>query len=1171
MANALARHAVPRGTNGRGAAFYIVPSISFRANELGPIHADGSIVNKITETAEGSARARPEPYPASARPPAPMNLMSSIDTQETAAAALDSDQLWYKDAIIYQLHVKAFADSNNDGIGDFAGLTEKLDYLQELGVTTLWLLPFYPSPGRDDGYDIADYGSINPDFGNMKEFRRFIVEAKRRGLRVIIELVVNHTSDQHHWFKRAKRSDPKSGARSWYVWSDTDQKYQGTRIIFTDTEKSNWTWDPEAGQFYWHRFFSHQPDLNFDNPRVVNAIVQVMKRWLDTGVDGFRLDAIPYLCERDGTNNENLPETHEVIRRLRAELDKYAKGKVLLAEANQWPEDVQYYFGNSDECHMAYHFPLMPRIYMAIAQEDRFPITDIMRQTPDIPTDCQWALFLRNHDELTLEMVTDVERDYLWSTYANDPRARINVGIRRRLAPLMDNDRRKIELMNSLLLSFPGTPIIYYGDEIGMGDNIYLGDRNGVRTPMQWTPDRNGGFSRADPARLYAPIIMDSVYGYEAVNVEAQSRSLSSLLSAMKKLIAVRKSTLAFGRGSTSFIRPANRSVLAYVRQLGDEVILCVANLSRSAQATELDLSAFRDRVPLEMLGRTHFPAIGELPYMITLAPYGFYWFQLQERDKSEPAAPPIVPEFETLVVPVGATWVSLARTRSVFECDVLPGHLARSRWFPVHTASAIHPTLTSAIPFCDIGDNRPWLAFFQTAEDESKSRYVMPMQIEWVRFDRERYNPNALAAVRQGAREGTLLDVAGSPIFIGLLLRNLSHQITIEENGLKLEFKPTTRFVNKQVRQPERVTPLEGGLFSSSLQIDSDYTAKLFRKLEGGINPEIEIGRYLTEVAGFANAPTMLGSAELIEGDQRNAVAIVHVQVGNQGDAWTVTAAYLDRLLETQRLLAADSHARQSEEQTAYLRNLSQIGRRTAELHLALAAASGSPDLTPEPVDSHDVARWTTGIVQSAERACQSLKQRRHSFGEAERALIDELLEQQDDLHERLNEILPPNTRGLNLRLHGDFHLGRVLIVKDDVFLTGFEGDVRRSLEERRRKAPAARDVASLLWSIEAASQAARGRALHLAPDEYSRLGAALTDWVNRATAAFIGAYRELTGESSLWPADAGAALRLLDFFLLEKAFDVLETDLVQRAEAAPATIARILRILSQPVREAA
>ncbi|HET7889834.1 MAG TPA: putative maltokinase, partial [Bradyrhizobium sp.] len=780
-------------------------------------------------------------------------------------------------------------------------------------------------------------------------------------------------------------------------------------------------------------------------------------------------------------------------------------------------------------------------------------------------------LFLRNHDELTLEMVTDDERDYMYSEYAREQRMRVNVGIRRRLAPLLDNSRRRQELLHSLLFSMPGTPILYYGDEIGMGDNIYLGDRNGVRTPMQWSPDRNGGFSRADPARLYAPAIMDPVYGYESVNVEAQSRSLSSLLSATKRLIAVRKSTLAFGRGSITFIRPANRAVLAYVRQLGDEAILCVANLSRSAQATELDLSAFKERIPLEMLGRTHFPAIGELPYMITLAPYGFYWFQLQERDKSEPAAPSIVPEFETLVVPVGATWVSLARTRTVFECDVLPGHLARSRWFPVHNPSAIHPTLTSAIPFCDIGDNRPWLAFFQLAEDETRTRYVLPMQIEWVRFDRERYNPNALAAVRQGAREGTLLDVAASPIFVGLLLRNLSHRLTVEEGGLKLEFTPTSRFIHKQVRVPERIAALDGAPFSSSLTADSEYSVKLLRKLESGVNPEIEIGRFLTEVAEFPNTPPMLGCAELIEGEARSAIAIVHVQIGNQGDAWTVTAAYLDRLLEAQRLLAAHGPPRQSEEQIAYMRHLSQIGRRTAELHLALATADGLPDLAPAPIAPQDTARWIVRIIESAERVCQALKQRRNSLAETDRALADELLTRQANLRDHLDGLLPPNTRGLTLRLHGDFHLGRVLIVKDDVFLTGFEGDVRQPIEERRRKAPAARDVASLIWSIEGASQAARERALHLAPDEHGRLGAALADWVERATAAFVGAYRELMSDSAIWPTDAGAARRMVDFFLLEKAFDVLETDLLQRTDAAPATLSRILRILSQPAREAA
>jgi maltose alpha-D-glucosyltransferase/alpha-amylase len=1099
-----------------------------------------------------------------------MNLMSSIDAKELPAAALDGDALWYKDAIIYQLHVKAFADSNNDGIGDFAGLTEKLGYLQELGVTALWLLPFYPSPGRDDGYDIADYGAINPDFGTMKDFRRFIVEAKRRGLRVITELVINHTSDQHDWFKRARRSDPKSSARNWYVWSDTDQKYQGTRIIFTDTEKSNWTWDTEASAFYWHRFFSHQPDLNFDNPRVVSALVQVMKRWLDTGVDGFRLDAIPYLCERDGTNNENLPETHAIIRKLRAELDAYAKGKVLLAEANQWPEDVQEYFGRGDECHMAYHFPLMPRIYMAIAQEDRFPITDILRQTPDIPANCQWALFLRNHDELTLEMVTDVERDYLWSTYANDPRARINVGIRRRLAPLMDNDRRKIELMNSLLLSFPGTPIIYYGDEIGMGDNIYLGDRNGVRTPMQWSPDRNGGFSRADPARLYAPTIMDPVYGYESVNVEAQSRSLSSLLSATKRLISVRKSTLAFGRGSMTFIRPANRAVLAYVRKLGEEVILCVANLSRSAQATELDLSAWKDRVPLEMLGRTRFPAIGELPYMITLAPYGFYWFQLRERDKSDPVAPSIVPEFETLVVPLGATWVSLARTRSVFERDVLPGHLARTRWYPQRSAEAIHPTLISAIPFCDIGDNRPWLTFFEATERGTTTRYVLPMQIEWMRFDRERYNPNALAAVRQGAREGTLLDVATDRIFIALLLRNLRETLTLEENDLRLEFRPTSKFSHKLVKEPERIRVIETEPCSSTAVVDNDYVFRLYRKLESGINPAIEVGRFLTDVADFANTPAMLGSVELVEGNSKSAVAIVHAFVENQGDGWTVTAAYLDRFVEEQRLLATSGQTSESDEQTPYLRYMAQAGRRVAEMHLALAGTRELADFAPEPTRPADVQQWIEDTASLADRVFDALEQQRGAIREADRALADQALAQRATLHDRLKALLPPDIDGLNIRHHGNFDLSRMLIVKDDIFIIGFEGESRRPLDERRRKAPAARDVAGLIRSIDYSATDALEHALKLAPDEQGRLGTALAEWRDRAAAAFLAAYREIMTNTRLWPADPQAADQLLNFFLLEKTLTEVEYELSHRPEWLRVPLNGMLRLLSPRPHEA-
>ncbi|RCN55270.1 maltose alpha-D-glucosyltransferase [Acidiferrobacter thiooxydans] len=542
---------------------------------------------------------------------------------------ISNDPLWYKDAVIYELHVRAFFDGNGDGIGDFAGLTEKLDYLQDLGVDTLWVLPFYPSPMHDDGYDIADYRNVHPDYGTRRDFLQFVRAAHERGLRVITELVINHTSDQHPWFQAARQAPAGSPKRNFYVWSDTAKKFEDTRIIFTDSEKSNWAWDDVAQAYYWHRFFFHQPDLNHNNPHVVKAVVRVMEFWLGLGVDGLRLDAIPYLCVREGTSNENLPETHAVVRYMRSVIDQRYENRMLLAEANQWPEDVRDYFGAGDECHMAYHFPLMPRMYMAIAQEDRHPIVEIMKQTPDIPETCQWAIFLRNHDELTLEMVTNNERDYMYQMYAADRKARLNLGIRRRLAPLMDNDFDKIRLMNSLLLSMPGSPIIYYGDEIGMGDNIYLGDRNGVRTPMQWSPDRNAGFSRADPQRLFLPPIMDPIYGYGAVNVEAQARDPSSLLNWTRRMLAIRKSTKVFGRGALEFLEPGNRKILAYVRTYGDETILCVANLSHSAQPVELDLSAYKGRVPIELMGRTPFPPIGDLPYLLTLHGHGFYWFRL--------------------------------------------------------------------------------------------------------------------------------------------------------------------------------------------------------------------------------------------------------------------------------------------------------------------------------------------------------------------------------------------------------------------------------------------------------------------------------------------------------------------------------------------------------------
>ncbi len=543
-------------------------------------------------------------------------------------APLD-DKLWYKDAVIYQLHVRTFCDSDGNGVGDFRGLTNKLDYLQELGINAIWLLPFYPSPLRDDGYDIADYTSVNPTYGTIEDFKIFLQAAHNRKIRVITELVVNHTSDQHPWFQEARssRDNPK---RNWYVWSDSDDRYKGVRIIFIDTEMSNWSWDPISKSYYWHRFFSHQPDLNFDNPAVKEAVWEVMKFWLDIGVDGFRLDAVPYLVEREGTSCENLPETHAVIKELRARLDDAYPGKMLLAEANQWPADVRDYFGDGDEFHMAFHFPLMPRMFMAVKLEDRKPIIEILEQTPQIPDNCQWCIFLRNHDELTLEMVTDIERDYMYDSFANDKAMRINLGIRRRLAPMMENDRRRIELLNGLLLSMPGTPIIYYGDEIGMGDNIYLGDRNGVRTPMQWNGGWNAGFSSSYPERLYSPLISNPVYGYQAVNVDSQRRSEHSLLSWTKSVIQTRNSFRVFSRGSIDFLSPSNHRVLAYVRQLGEEKVLVVNNLSSSAQAVELNLQSFKGHIPIEMFGRNLFPRIGELPYLLTLAPYQFCWFRLR-------------------------------------------------------------------------------------------------------------------------------------------------------------------------------------------------------------------------------------------------------------------------------------------------------------------------------------------------------------------------------------------------------------------------------------------------------------------------------------------------------------------------------------------------------------
>ncbi|MGH6926546.1 MAG: maltose alpha-D-glucosyltransferase, partial [Propylenella sp.] len=984
-----------------------------------------------------------------------MDVASTERPSEQAAApkkrgdAIDRSQRdWYKDAVVYQLHIKAFYDANGDGVGDFAGLVERLDYIESLGVSVIWLLPFYPSPLRDDGYDISDYRSINPTYGDMREFRRFVAEAHRRGIRVITELVINHTSDQHPWFQRARRAKPGSTARNFYVWSDSDQRYLGTRVIFVDTEKSNWTWDPEAHAFFWHRFYSHQPDLNFDSPRVLVEVLRVMRFWLEMGVDGLRLDAIPYLVERDGTNNENLPETHEVLKKIRAHLDKNFPDRMLLAEANQWPEDTRPYFGEGDECHMAFHFPLMPRMYMAVAQEDRHPITDIIRQTPDIPEPCQWAIFLRNHDELTLEMVTAEERDYLWRTYAGDSRARINLGIRRRLAPLMDNDRRKIELMNALLLSMPGTPVLYYGDELGMGDNYYLGDRDGVRTPMQWSADRNGGFSRANPQRLYLPPIMDPVYGFQAVSVEAQQNEASSLLNWMRRMIGVRKRYACFGRGSLSFLYPHNRKILAYIRSHERERVLCVANLSRQAQAVEIDLSEYRSAVPVELTGGAPFPPIGDLPYLLTLPAYGFFWFLLADQTDApswHAQAPDPLPEFITLTAKGGRIDNALeGRELQSLERYALPEYLPRQRWFAAKGAKI---RKAGATVLGGIGGREPNKLLIVNAEtSEGAQRYFLPVTILWggqnLTFGAPKLS-YTLARTRYGPVLGALIDASYDERFIGDLIRAMRGGGELPAAGGKIVFKGNESFRDLDIAGEIRSVGVEQS--NVSVIVGDRAMLKIYKRLSEGEQPEIEVARFLTEEAGFNNTPAYFGSAEYVpDSGEPMAVAAAFAFVRNQGDAWGVMLDALERDLDEFALLPQDDvDAPAAPEPPSFAHPLDMaatLGRRTAELHAAFAVPTRNRAFAAEPIKATDIRRWVGAALADAKRIFAELD-RLAGLPEGLRADVAMLLAAKRPLFDRLATMRGLAPSGRKTRIHGDLHLGQILVAQDDVMIIDFEG----------------------------------------------------------------------------------------------------------------------------------
>ena len=988
-----------------------------------------------------------------------------------AARPVAADPLWYKDAVIYQVHVKSFFDSNDDGIGDLPGLTAKLDYIAELGATAIWLLPFYPSPRRDDGYDISDYRAVHPEYGTIQDMRRFIAAAHARGLRVITELIVNHTSDQHPWFQRARRAKPGSAWRRFYVWADNDRGYANARIIFTDTEKSNWSFDSEAGAYFWHRFYSHQPDLNFDNPRALAAVLGVMRFWLDLGVDGFRLDAVPYLVEREGTDCENLPETHAIIKRIRAALDRTAQGCMLLAEANQWPEDVQEYFGAGDECNMAFHFPLMPRMYMAIAQEDRFPVTDILRQTPDIPDACQWAIFLRNHDELTLEMVTDAERDYLWETYAADRRARLNLGIRRRLAPLLERDPRLIELMNGLLLSMPGTPVIYYGDEIGMGDNIYLGDRDGVRTPMQWSLDRNGGFSRADPERLVLPPIMDAIYGYQAVNVEAQARDPHSLLNWMRRMLAVRKRHRAFGRGR----------IRVSVSRKQQDSLLFSENSKRRAGRRRFSAS------PTSRARRRRWSSISpslpdgcrsicsaarcsrrsaSSPICLTLPPYAFYWFSLA-KDTAMPAwrVPPSepLPEFVTLVMRNEIGELLAPEPKRIIEQEILPPISRDGAGLRPRTARSARSA--SRAPMSSAGARETSSCSSRSGSRRMAGRIATscrPASSGTTRSRRQSCN-----SWRWRACAGTA-GWAFSPMPLpSMRCRRRSWRASRRDARNRFRtascagLRPASRFQRR--RETRRSIGFRPNSRTPRLILGEIAILKILRRVQAGRHPQAEMTRYLTE-RGYANSPTLFGEVVRVDADGTpQTLMIAERFVHNQGDAWQWTLDWVRRGVHA-AALTGTNHEGGREAIAAYQRFAAVIGKRLGELHAVLATPTDDPAFTPEVVEAGEAMAWATATGEEVDRALQTLENFTAWRDDSEHETARELIALRRLLGAKIRELAEAGAGTLRTRLHGDFHLGQILVSGDDAILIDFEGEPSKPLAERRRKGSPLRDVAGLL-----------------------------------------------------------------------------------------------------------
>ncbi|MDD2272562.1 MAG: maltose alpha-D-glucosyltransferase [Desulfuromonadaceae bacterium] len=1102
---------------------------------------------------------------------------------------LEDNPGWYRDAIIYQVHIKAFSDSDADGIGDFRGLIGKLDYLQQLGVTAIWLLPFYPSPQRDDGYDIADYYDVNPSYNTLREFKQLLRVAHSRGIRIITELVLNHTSDQHPWFQRARTAKPGSAHRDFYVWSDTPEKYREARIIFQDFETSNWTWDPVAKSYFWHRFYSHQPDLNFDNPRVQKEMLRVIDFWMRMGVDGVRLDAVPYLFEREGTNCENLPETHDFLKKLRAHLDSSFKNRMLLSEANQWPEDAAAYFGDGNESNMAFHFPLMPRMFMAIEMEDRFPIVDILDQTPAIPDGCQWAIFLRNHDELTLEMVTDEERDYMYRVYASDPRARINLGIRRRLAPLMGNNRRKIELMNMLLFSLPGTPIIYYGDEIGMGDNFYLGDRNGVRTPMQWNPDRNAGFSKASPHKLFLPAIIEAEYHYESVNVENQERNSSSLLWWMRRTIAMRKRFRAFGCGTLEVLPSDNPKVLTFIRSFEDEKILVVINLSRFAQTVTVDLSRYAGMVPEEVFSRNRFPIIQESRYHFTMGTYDYFWFVLLNTEAGGEARE----EGMKLKLREGAPWwnVLKGKTGERLCNSVMPYYLQCVFWFcgKGRTIRQI-----SVIDSCQLkqDDQLFLLTFIKVTYTESDPEiYLLPMtwlSNEQVQIMSERHPLATITALALGEVEGVLCDAVYFEEFRTLLFELMSGRAKV--NGTS-----SSQLVGLRGSGITKSSPPRADLFPSRVAtVEQNNTSilygdrllfKVYRKLEEGTNPEPEILRYLAGKKRFRNVPAYAGGIEYrLDNGKVYDIGVLQTYVSCHGDAWrntlTSLAQFTEHLLSHKddlpklpsclpSLLAVVDSGIPDEFRDLvrglHLEMALLLGKRTAEMHMALASSSAESPWCMEEFSTlyqRSIFQSMRGLVM---KNFQALAASLHRLPDDVQRRATQVLSAEKDVIACLHKITGKRLSAMKCRIHGDFHLGQALFTGKDFVFIDFEGEPVHTLSERRLKRSPLRDVAGILHSFHYAAMTTLVHHGINHPDDIPLLEPWLEAWYVYVSGSYLKAYLHAMKGSPLIPEDRQELTIMLRCFLIQKMVHELGTELNSRPDSVDLTLRGIEMLMRE------